>query len=347
MFLRNSWYAAGWSRDLAQDGLLPKRIIDEPVLLYRKQDGSPVAMVDRCCHRGAALRLGRKEGDCIRCMYHGMKFDSSGACVEIPGQEHIPAEARVGTYPVRELDGLLWVWMGEPARADVALIPRSPGPGHPDWNIETGVLRFNADYRLIADNLLDFCHLTYVHRNTFGGTDAYQAVRPKLTRLDRGIRVERVLRKVPPMPFAEHVFGGPDARIDMLFSYELHVPCVFVMQFDIHEAGTNTEGPPDGKLLLATRTTQAITPETEDTSSYYFSWGPSRQTDGPGVLELMMEGVNKAFLEDKEMIEAQHQSLKGDPHLKMVPIVHDAALAHVRWLADRMLGEEARAGQVA
>lgn len=340
MFLRNSWYAAGWSRELTQDGLLAKRIIDEPVLLYRKGDGSPVAMVDRCCHRGAALRLGKKEGDCIRCMYHGLKFDSDGACVEIPGQAHIPAEARVGTYPVREADGLLWVWMGEPARADAALIPRSPGPGHADWNIETGFLRFHADYRLIADNLLDFCHLTYVHRNTFGGTNAYETVRPEITRLDRGIRVERVLRGVPPMPFAAHVFGGPEARIDMVFRYELHLPCVFIMQFDIHEAGTATEGPTNGKLLLATRTTQAITPETADASAYYFSWGPSRATDGPGVLELMMEAVNKAFLEDKEMIEAQHQALKAQPHLKMVPTVHDAALSQVRWLADRLLQEE-------
>jgi vanillate O-demethylase monooxygenase subunit len=340
MFLKNSWYAAGWSRELTQDGLLSKRIINEPVLLYRKGDGSPVAMTDRCCHRGAALRLGKKEGDCIRCMYHGMKFDSHGVCVEIPGQERIPAEARVATFPVREMDGLLWVWMGEPARADAALIPRSPGPGHADWNIETGFLRFDADYRLIADNLLDFCHLTYVHRNTFGGTDAYENLRPTLTRLDRGIRVERVVRSVPPMPFAAHVFGGPEARIDMVFTYELHLPCVFIMQFDIHEAGTNTEGPTNGKLLLATRTTQAITPETEDSSAYYFSWGPSRATDGPGVLELMMEGVNKAFLEDKEMIEAQHQTLKAQPHLKMIPTVHDAALSQVRWLADRLLQEE-------
>jgi vanillate O-demethylase monooxygenase subunit len=297
-------------------------------------------MEDRCCHRAAPLRFGRKEDDCIRCMYHGMKFDSSGSCVEIPGQEVVSPDARVRTYPAHTYDNLLWVWMGDLARVDTALIPRSPGPGHRDWNIETGFIRFNADHRLIADNLLDFTHLTYVHRETFGGTDAYSATRPTIIRNERSIRVDRCLRSVPPMPFAEHILGGPDARIDMVFAYELHLPCVFIMQFDVHEAGTNSEGPTNGKLIISTRTTQAITPETEESSAYYFSWGPSRATDGPGVLKLMMEAVNKAFLEDKEMIEGQHQAIKENPHAKMVPTVHDAALSQLRWLSERLLKED-------
>jgi len=50
------------------------------------------SLKDRCCHRGAPLSLGRLEGDCVRCMYHGLKFDPAGKCIQIPGQDNIPAK---------------------------------------------------------------------------------------------------------------------------------------------------------------------------------------------------------------------------------------------------------------
>jgi len=106
MFVRNCWYCAGWDYHLTQgkNSLLARRIANEPLVLYRKPDGAVVAMEDRCCHRQAPLHLGQKEGDALRCMYHGMKFGPDGICIEIPGQEKIPQQARVRTFPVVERD---------------------------------------------------------------------------------------------------------------------------------------------------------------------------------------------------------------------------------------------------
>ena len=94
-FIRNSWYVAAWSHEVTADNLFARTLLGEPLVFHRLADGSIAALRDQCCHRAAPLSLGRKEGDCVRCGYHGMKFDAGGKCVEIPGQDTIPAHACV------------------------------------------------------------------------------------------------------------------------------------------------------------------------------------------------------------------------------------------------------------
>src|SRR5215471_4453184 len=109
MFVRNCWYVAAWDYELKPGELIGRTIINEPVALYRASDGGLVAVEDRCCHRFAPLSKGRIEGDDLRCMYHGLKFDRTGRCIEIPGQETIPAKARVRRYAA--VDRHSWVWV--------------------------------------------------------------------------------------------------------------------------------------------------------------------------------------------------------------------------------------------
>ena len=146
MFLRNCWYVAGWSHDIAADSLVSRTMLGEPIVLYRKGDGGVVALEDRCCHRLAPLSRGRIEGDDLRCMYHGLKFAPSGRCVEIPGQTMVPPRARVRAYPAVEQDCWVWLWMGDPALADPALIPAALGHDDPDWFMQTGQLAYEANY---------------------------------------------------------------------------------------------------------------------------------------------------------------------------------------------------------
>src|SRR2546423_7561339 len=122
MFLRNSWYVAARSAEVARKPLA-RILLNEPVALYRKEDGTPVALEDRCCHRQLPLSMGKLEGDDLRCGYHGLKFAPSGQCIEIPGQASIPPQARVRAYPLVERYRWLWIWMGAPERADPKLIP--------------------------------------------------------------------------------------------------------------------------------------------------------------------------------------------------------------------------------
>jgi len=97
MFLMNCWYVAAWDHELIDGKLLARTILEKPVLIYRGDSGRVAALDNRCCHRGAWLSNGRREGDDIRCMYHGLKFDPSGKCIQIPGQDNIPPKLGVLT----------------------------------------------------------------------------------------------------------------------------------------------------------------------------------------------------------------------------------------------------------
>ena len=112
-FLRNVWYMAAWADEVG-DGLFSRRVAGRPVLLYRTEEGSLVALEDRCPHRFAPLSRGRRDGDRVVCGYHGLTYDASGQCVHNSLAGGIPKGARVPSFPVVERDTIAWVWLGDP-----------------------------------------------------------------------------------------------------------------------------------------------------------------------------------------------------------------------------------------
>src|SRR5256885_9616607 len=109
MFLKNCWYVAAWDYELIDGKMLARTLLGEHVLLYRGDSGEVIALNNRCPHRGALLSEGRREGDSVRCMYHGIKYDHTGKCVQIPGQDMIPPKLRVRTYPIVESGHIIWI----------------------------------------------------------------------------------------------------------------------------------------------------------------------------------------------------------------------------------------------
>src|SRR5438270_3853141 len=188
---RDAWYVAAWSADLGSAKPYSINILNEPIVIYRTVSGRLVALQDRCVHRLARLSLGRCEGERLRCMYHGLVFDTDGKVVEIPGQPQIPPNARVRAFPVIERHSWIWVWMGDAACADESLVPPAVGLDEPGWILGHGQLDYGAEARLINDNLLDFSHLPYVHANSFRPPEDFSLVRPVITALPRGVRFER------------------------------------------------------------------------------------------------------------------------------------------------------------
>ncbi len=175
-------------------------------MLYRGADGAPVAFVDRCVHRLALLSAGRLEGDRLRCMYHGLLFDTGGRCVEIPGQERIGPNLKLRGFPVVERHKLIWIWMGEAELADPALIPDAHWLDDPAWRAMPGYLYYDrANYVNVIDNLLDFSHLGYVHENTLGGGRVSAEVTPQVERFDWGLRISRLYRNTPLAPYLKNL----------------------------------------------------------------------------------------------------------------------------------------------
>ncbi len=339
MFIRNCWYVAAWSHEVGADSLLARTIIGEPVLLMRTAAGEVVALDDRCCHRGAPLSRGRREGDCVRCGYHGLKFDAQGRCVEIPGQESIPPQARVRTYPVVEQHRWIFVWMGDPQRADPALLPDNSAGDDPGFRYQPDYMHYDVDYLLIADNLLDFSHLTYVHSGTLGGSDRIALTRPEIESIPRGLRVVRRVRDVPPAPYYRNFADFP-GNVDRWFDYRFVVPGILLMH-----SGAKPPGRPwdDFEGALHLKSCQALTPETERTTHYFFMQAHGFALDDERITDSLRASVVTAFEEDRETIRAQRRMLDLGP-MRFVPIHADAALNRFRLLVQALIDEERAPG---
>ncbi|HSY95220.1 MAG TPA: aromatic ring-hydroxylating dioxygenase subunit alpha [Steroidobacteraceae bacterium] len=336
-FIRNAWYVVAWDYEVLDDALFERTILGESVIVYRAMDGAPVVMENRCCHRAAPLSLGRKEGDCIRCMYHGLRFDRSGVCVEIPGQARIPADARVKIFPAVQRTRLIWVWMGDPLKADATLIPDTYSVQHPAWASKPGYKNFGANLLLLADNLLDFAHLSYVHENTLGGSTAIAEAPPVITGLEqRGIRIVRRVSGVEPAPYHRQL-GQFKGLVNRWWDYTLSISGMFIMNSGVQSAH-KSEGDLDGALLF--HSCQALTPETADSTHYFFSHAHNFAIDDAAVIESIYRSIVTAFDEDKRMIEAQRFVMARQPQRPLVGIAADGALVRFRRLFNAALAAE-------
>jgi phenylpropionate dioxygenase-like ring-hydroxylating dioxygenase large terminal subunit len=115
------------------------------------------ALMDRCCHRSAPLSMGTVVEEGVRRAYHGL----------------VIADARARSYPVVEKDRMVWVWTGDPARADCTKIVDFPYHNDPGkWPNKHDVYPIKAKYMLMVDNLMDLTHLGYLHAKTVGGNPA-------------------------------------------------------------------------------------------------------------------------------------------------------------------------------
>ncbi len=168
MFLRNGWYVAAWDHEVTRQNMLRRTLLGEPVVFYRTEDGRPVALEDRCCHRHAPLSRGRLVGNAVECPYHGFTYDPSGACIAIPGQAAIPPGARVRSFPVVERYHWIWIWMGDAALANPDTIEDFHWMDDPQWRFAGERLELPGNYVLLVENLLDLSHLSFVHPTTLG-----------------------------------------------------------------------------------------------------------------------------------------------------------------------------------
>ncbi len=148
------WYPLAWSDELRAGRVLGRRFAGEPIALYRGVSGQVFALEDRCAHRQVPLHLGVVTGDGLKCHYHGWAYDCAGKCVDVPylGKERRPNGVR--SYPVREIDGLIFIFPGHPSLAD-ARVPSSLGSSQ------------RRDYKTRRLNREVACHYTFMHENLF------------------------------------------------------------------------------------------------------------------------------------------------------------------------------------
>ncbi|MGI4812723.1 MAG: Rieske 2Fe-2S domain-containing protein [Janthinobacterium lividum] len=339
MYLKNAWYVAGWNAEFGQDALVTRRLLGEDVVFYRRQDGALVALEDRCCHRAAPLSKGQQEGDQLRCMYHGLLFDCSGRCVEVPGQDRISDKLRVRSYPVAVRDNLVWIWMGVAADANVDDIQHVHWHNRDGWDVEEGgYLHYASGTQLIVDNLLDFSHLAFVHNQSIG-TRKQGNVRPETEFSDESVSVRFTTLNGEAPAFARQLSQLPD-DVDRFNYYVWHIRGnLFVQDSVIAPVGDGYESADPRTMKL--HTFIALTP-CDQTSTHYF-WATARNhftSSHTDLTRRLTEQVAHAFDEDRQIIEAQQAVLSTRPQAPMIPIAADATLYTVRRMLDSLLDAE-------
>ncbi|MFC3077407.1 Rieske 2Fe-2S domain-containing protein [Phenylobacterium terrae] len=339
MFIRNRWYVAAWDKEVSRKPLA-RTICGEPVVLFRKGDGTAVALGDYCPHRLLPLSMGQVEGDAIRCGYHGMLVDGAGRCVEMPGQEEPPRKLQVKAYPIVERYRFVWVWIGDEAAADPALLPDFWFCEDKAWTFDGDAYRVACDYRLLVDNLMDLTHETYVHPSSIGQKEIVEA--PIETRVEgEAVIVERWMRDIDAPPFWRTFLRKP-GLVDRWQICRFALPAAVTIEVGVALAGT---GAPEGDRSQGVEgvVVNFMTPETETSCWYY--WGMARGFDvgDAGLTERMRQSQAAVFAEDVEVLEAQQKSIAAHPDKRLVVLGIDAGGAHARRLIERAAVESGRA----
>src|SRR5262245_19122864 len=338
MFVRNAWYVAAWDHEVTRE-MRRRIILDEPVLLFRTESGKPVALEDRCCHRQAQLSMGRLVGNVVHCRYHGLQFDTTGRCIKVPSQDMVPASARIRAYPVVERNHWIWIWTGDPAKADPALIEDFRWLDDPAWRFGGSYLHVDANYLLVVENLLDTTHLPFLHPNTLG-TDTFARSEFDVKRDGDRITVTRWLMNELPAPFHKQMGAFPDGMKVDRWQFTHFAPPYFV-KLDVGSAptGEGARSAPERSRWMGMYNLNAITPETDKTAHYFFAQAYNFKLDEPWVSPMLKTQVHNIFLEDMAMIKAQQENMDLGPS-PVTNFGQDKAWVAMRGIIQRLINQE-------
>jgi nitrite reductase/ring-hydroxylating ferredoxin subunit len=207
--LRDEWYVVAFSHEVDGQRPLHRHCCGDRIVLFRTAQGAPVALYDRCPHRGSPLSLGKIADDTLQCAYHGFRYGITGRCVRVPSQAAIIPELAVRSYRVVEKGGFVWLWPGIAEHADPALLPdcRAFGLDRAGWSAKPYLMiEIKANYSLLFENLLDTSHISFLHGTALnGGRMASSTIH--LESEGKTIRLIRELKGDTPTPTNIHQYG--------------------------------------------------------------------------------------------------------------------------------------------
>lgn len=227
--LFHCWHPVAYSHEVPADTPHAVKLLDEHLVIWRTDDGTPHAMQDLCIHRGTALSLGWIKNNCVVCPYHAWEYNTEGRCVKIPQKEggSIPTKARVNRFHCQERYGLIWVSMKEP----VYPLPEIPEFEDGEWKIvNTGPFDWQSDASRQVENFTDFGHFPWVHPGLLGDPERPLVPDYSVEIRDHILHYSIVRPESPNSDdfpvFANEVVVKPERRS----RYELHLPYTIVLR---------------------------------------------------------------------------------------------------------------------
>lgn len=316
-FLKNVWYVAALEHEL-DAGPLARKICGEPILLTRLGDGTPSASSNRCPHRFAPLDQGKIVGDgVIQCPYHGLHFDvKTGACVHNPhGDGLIPRAARLLTYPVSIRHGALWIWMGEHTAADPNRIPDFSFISDEGMRTLAGLIPVNANYQLIADNLMDLSHVEYLHAGGLG-SDAIKHGKHEVIQEGDTVFSNRWCPDDLAPPVWDALFDNYGKPVDHWLNMRWDPPGIMRLDVGVSPAGLGRE---HGVWAYFNH---FLTPETENSTHYFWSVSRPFKLHDTEIDQAIDSTVKIAFvMEDVPIIERVQVMMDGQDFDALRPVL--------------------------
>lgn len=362
-FPMNAWYAAAYDVEVGRT-LMARTICNQKMVLFRRTDGIVAALEDACWHRLLPLSMGRLQGDEVTCGYHGLVYNAQGRCTHMPSQETLNPAACVRSFPVVERHRFVWVWPGDPAKADPALVPDMHWNDDPAWAGDGKRIRVKCDYRLVVDNLMDLTHETFVHGSSIGQRAVAEA--PFVaTHGDRTATVTRWMEDIDAPPFwaAQIKQGrGYEGRVDRWQIIHFEAPCTVVIDVGVAEAGTGAV-PADWKRNAGAKSgghgyesdrskgvngyvLNTITPETDKSCHYFWAFARNYCLNEQRLTHQLREGVAGIFHEDELVLEAQQIAIDEHPDHRFYNLNIDAGSMWARRLIDGLVQREQSAQAV-
>lgn len=338
-FARNHWYVVASVEEIGERPLA-RTVCGDQIVLWRRSDGTPAALADRCSHRRFPLSLGTVVDDLLVCGYHGFTYDCAGTCVAVPGQTRIPSRADVRHYPLVEVGPWVFAWMGDPEAPDTARLPDAPWLSDPGWAVVSGMQHLAARYTLLVDNLLDLSHETYLHAGYIGTPEV--AATPIETEVDSDggvVRVSRHMAGAECPPFYARS-TGLTSPIDRWQDIEYSPPGFYVLHSRIAPAGVAPG--PDGSDPEAAhaKILYGITPSTETTTYDFWLVARDFALDDPEIDAFLAKMNHEVVGQDVRALAALEECVAAEPDGVEVDIKIDrGGLAARRVLAGLVAGE--------
>ena len=333
-WLTNTWYVAAWDAEVFSTPLA-RTICGIPMMVYRKLDDTVVAMRDACPHRLLPLSMGLREGDSIRCKYHGLKLGPDGVAEEMPLTGEAPNRGIcVETYVVHERHRMVWVWVGDKAAANPDLIPDLWPCSSEGWTFDGGYYHVECDYRLMIDNLMDLTHETYVHAGSIGQPEILEAPLECRTEGER-VYLSRWMPGIDAPPFWRSALGR-EGLVDRWQICEFLLPSVVMIDVGVAQtgAGATIDSHDQGVRGMVV---DCMTPESEGTRHYFWGMARNFRTDDPGFTARFKAQQGGVFAEDKALLEAQQKSIAANPDLKLAGYSIDQGGVRARQMIARAI----------
>lgn len=343
IFLSNAWYVAALVTEINGMDLFRRKILDQSVLIYRKENGEVVALRDRCPHRFLPLSAGQRHGDDITCKYHGLTFDCTGKCVHSPhGDGKIPKAAVVQSFPLVERDGFLWIWMGDADLADEdKILDCSILTNSPKDAVFYFVLHNNANYELITDNIMDLSHIDHLHGPLINTKGKLSPIIPDVKDDGDDIYINWLWEADPAMPLLGNHLKEPEGTADQYLTVKWRAPSNMHLQLGAVQGSQDYEN--DGVVLYDFH---LMTPETAKTTHYFFGSARNYRQHDAEYNAMHKEGLEAAFAEeDKPVIDFQQEEIEITDLFSLNPVLlsSDVGNVRVRRRLKQMIEQEHRA----